>query len=131
MPTKKSTTKKPLKKIKQRKAKPQTVALETPQEERERMAMAVGGMILHPGWEVVRKSFQENIDYLANQIIEKKDETGKKLTEIECDELRFKKGYLEEMLGMPAELIKRLTSKPNVQPDPDPYDSTRRFSPSS
>jgi len=75
------------------------------------------------GWLLLKQVFEGNIAILEAAILRKLDpEDGKTpLTETECDRLRDKLAYLEELLNKPNEIIARFNQKPTEIPEYDPY----------
>lgn len=69
------------------------------------------------GWEVLVNIFKANIEILEENILDRGE-----LSELECDKLRFKRGYLLELINKPKEIIEKLQSKPPDSPSYDPYE---------
>lgn len=76
------------------------------------------------GWQLLKQIFEGNIAVLEGAILKKLDpEDGKTvLNEADCDRLRDKLAYLEEILEKPNAIIKKLTQEQPETPDYDPYD---------
>ena len=79
-------------------------------------------LIVNPGWARLLEILDENIEVLERQIITKTDLGGMPITEQECDELRFKVGYLKEIQSLPEKQIEKKTYVPEVEVSADPYD---------
>lgn len=74
------------------------------------------------GWKIILHALDINIDYLGDLIINKIDDKGKKLTEDELDQARFKRLNNKELKTFPDELIKKFTPRTeNTQKTYDPY----------
>ena len=106
------------KKIKSPKSK------ETSQEKTMRMAQDLTGLIYHPGWSVLKEINENNIEFLDAQIIKKMDPDGKPLTETQCDELRIKRDYLEELINTPMKFVEKLKQDGQIPENFDPYFSS-------
>jgi hypothetical protein len=113
------------------KKKPQIRDVNSDLKENETKRLALQGLLNHPGWSVLEEAFSQNIDYLSEQILEKIDaETGNPLSEIQADELRFKRQYLKELLGKPSEMIEVLTERVQGNRDmEDPLDPYQQYMP--
>ena len=76
------------------------------------------------GWILLKQIFEGNIATLEAAILRKVDpDDGKTpLKEEECDRLRDRLAYLEELLGKPQEIIKKLTQNQPETPEYDPYE---------
>ena len=79
------------------------------------------------GWQLLKQIFEGNIAVLEGAILKKVDpEDGKTtLSEADCDRLRDKLGYLEELLNKPNLLIAKLTQEQPETPDYDPYEKVK------
>lgn len=97
---------------------------ETTEEKAMRMAQDLASLVYHPGWAVLKEINENNIDFLDQQIIKKMDQNGKPLTEMQCDELRVKRDYLEELLETPLNFINKLKKDGQIADDFDPYFKT-------
>lgn len=78
------------------------------------------------GWQLLRQIFEGNIAVLEAAILKKlsPDDGVTPLKEDECDRLRDRLSYLEELLNKPDEIIEKYTQKPNEgMPNYDPYDT--------
>lgn len=78
------------------------------------------------GWQLLKQIFEGNIAVLEAAILKKlsPDDGITPLKEDECDRLRDKLSYLEELLNKPDEIIE--TYKPKKEqdiPNYDPYDT--------
>ncbi len=80
------------------------------------------------GWLLLKQIFESNIAVLEGAILRKIDpEDGKTpLKEEECDRLRDRLAYLEELLNKPDEIIKRFNQTQPEVPEYDPYDKVPR-----
>lgn len=80
------------------------------------------------GWLLLKQIFESNIAVLEGAILRKIDpEDGKTpLKEEECDRLRDRLAYLEELLAKPDEIIKRFNQTQPETPEYDPYDKAPR-----
>jgi len=80
------------------------------------------------GWLLLKQIFEGNIATLEAAILRKVDpEDGKTaLKEEECDRLRDRLAYLEELLNKPNEIIGRFNQKDTEVPEYDPYAKVRR-----
>ncbi len=83
--------------------------------------IALQQMISTEGWRIMKQIFDENIECLETQIIEKKDGEGKILTELETDRLRDKLGYLKEVIKTPETYIARFAPQDTRKENFDPY----------
>lgn len=79
------------------------------------------------GWLLLKQIFEGNIAVLEAAILRKLDpEDGKTpLKEEECDRLRDRLAYLEELLNKPQEIIKQFSQKAPDIPEYDPYEKVR------
>lgn len=79
------------------------------------------------GWILLKQIFEGNIAVLEASILRKLNpEDGKTpLKEEECDRLRDRLAYLEELLAKPQEIIKKLTQNQPEVPDYDPYERVK------
>lgn len=75
------------------------------------------------GWLILKQILEGNMAVLERAIVVKKDPiTGEKLTDSQCDELRFKHGYLEELVNKPDDLIETFKKQTGMGvPTYDPY----------
>lgn len=75
------------------------------------------------GWQLLKQIFEGNIAVLEAAILRKlsPDDGKTALSEEDCDKLRFKLSYLEELLNKPQEIIESLTQGAPETPDYDPY----------
>lgn len=86
----------------------------------EEIAMDLETLQATPGWAVILRICEGNIEALDQMIIEKKD-GAEILTELEVDRLRDKRGYLKELMETPAAYIEKITQENVVPEDFDPY----------
>jgi len=74
------------------------------------------------GWLLLKQIFEGNIAVLEGAILRKVDpESGAPLKEEECDRLRDRLAYLEELLAKPQTIIKQFSQKATEVPEYDPY----------
>lgn len=75
------------------------------------------------GWQLLKQIFEGNIAVLEAAILRKisPDDGKTALSEEDCDKLRFKLSYLEELLNKPQEIIGELTRGQPEMPEYDPY----------
>lgn len=106
--------------IKTRKPKPFDLSF-TRTNENIKIITALESLKSNSGWQFLTQIFEENLKYLSNQIIEKIDGDGKPLTDSEVDIIRYKYGYLKELLNKPDEFLEKLTRTETEQEDLDPY----------
>ncbi len=86
----------------------------------EETIMDLEMLLSSPGWAVVMKICEGNIEDLNQMIIEKME--GKEiLTEAEVDRLRDKRGYLKELMETPQNYIEHLSENTTKPEDFDPY----------
>lgn len=80
------------------------------------------------GWLLLKQIFESNIAVLEGAILRKLNpEDGKSpLKEEDCDRLRDRLAYLEELLAKPEEIIKRFSTTAPEAPEYDPYDKVPR-----
>lgn len=76
------------------------------------------------GWLLLKQIFEGNIAVLEGAILRKVDPADGKtaLKEEECDRLRDKLAYLEELLDKPNSIVAKLTQEQPDTPEYDPYD---------
>lgn len=91
-------------------------------EQNIKIISAIESLKVNAGWQFLTQIFQKNIDFLANQILTKRDEIGVALTDSEVDIIRSKYEYLKEVLNTPEKYLKELTRTDSSNPDLDPYD---------
>jgi hypothetical protein len=73
------------------------------------------------GWQIIVKNITDNIELLDRQILEKMNDDGEPLTDLDCDRLRDKRGYLREIGTTPQTIMARLKmSVPGID-NGDPY----------
>lgn len=114
------TKKQPIKKLIKRKRFDLSMSKETDQP---KIIEALESLQKDAGWQLLKQIFESNIDVLQAAIIKRVDpEDGKTiLSEDECDRLRDKLSYLEELLDKPNLIITQLSRPANAIPDYDPY----------
>lgn len=115
------------KKIESKKHKPFDLSITKPEQGIE-IIDALQSLEQDRGWLLLKQVFEGNIAVLEGAILKKLDpEDGKSvLSEADCDRLRDKLAYLEELLGKPQEIIKRFSTKPPEAPEYDPYEQSKR-----
>lgn len=116
----KKTTKKEIKKVVRH--KPFDLTVNRPEQVGE-MVDALQSLEQDRGWLLLKQIFEGNIATLEAAILRKisPDDGKTTLKEEECDRLRDKLAYLEELLAKPQQLIKKFTAKQPEMPDYDPY----------
>lgn len=72
------------------------------------------------GWAIMLKSMLENIEYLEECILSKMQE-GQELNDLEIDRLRDKRGFLKDLIDMPAKYAKKLEEGSATPENFDPY----------
>lgn len=127
MPAKKKTTKKQVTKQELPKVdlnKPLHLDT-TDRDEREAYAAHLALLKTQPAWKIIEKVLEDNIQILANQIVEKKNEYGEPVDERTVDELRIQHAQLKQMKQLPDELIS-MFKRPEAALDTqyDPYSGT-------
>lgn len=80
------------------------------------------------GWILLKQIFEGNIAVLEASILRKlnPDDGKTPLKEEECDRLRDRLAYLEELLDKPQSIIKKLTQGQPETPEYDPYHKVKR-----
>lgn len=75
------------------------------------------------GWLLLKQIFEGNIAVLEGAILRKlsPDDGKTALTEEECDRLRDRLAYLEELLNKPNAIIQTFNQKAPEIPEYDPY----------
>lgn len=118
MPIKKQKVKKPVaKKVMILKS-----AHATPRNSAEEIA-ALQFMQTTPGWKIVERILDANIQYLNDSIVAKKDiESGEALTEEECDDARKKRELSIELRDTPKTYIEKVSQSVERERGYDPYD---------
>lgn len=105
------------------KHKPFDLSIDRPEQAME-IVDALEALQSDRGWLLLKQIFEGNIAVLEAAILRKisPDDGRTSLKEEECDRLRDRLAYLEELLGKPQEIIKKLTQPNPEAPDYDPYD---------
>lgn len=85
------------------------------------MAKDLTGLVYHPGWMVLKEINENNIEFLDEQIIRKTDPEGKPINEVDCDRLRDKRNYLEELMETPMKFIAKMKQDGQIPESFDPY----------
>lgn len=73
------------------------------------------------GWKILERVMDDNLQIIANQIVEKQGVDGRKLEDIEVDELRIQYNQIKQLKGLPDQLIEQFLpeeDQPEVQYDP-------------
>ena len=80
------------------------------------------------GWLLLKQIFESNIAVLEGAILRKisPDDGKTPLKEEECDRLRDRLAYLEELLNKPQEIIASFNQKQPETPEYDPYEKSKR-----
>lgn len=74
------------------------------------------------GWHIMKQIIEGNLATLERCIVLKQDTDGKVLDDKQCDELRMKHGYLEELKDKPKFLIEQFKKQVGFEiPTYDPY----------
>lgn len=122
---KKTTTKKKITKVQKHKAF--DLSIDRPEQAAD-IIDALQSLQQDKGWLLLKQIFEGNIAVLEASILRKlsPDDGKTPLKEEECDRLRDRLAYLEELLNKPQEIIKRFNQPATETPDYDPYDKVRR-----
>lgn len=123
MATKKTTTKKI---AKVQKHKPFDLSIDRPEQAAD-IIDALQSLQQDRGWLLLKQIFEGNIALLEAAILRKlsPDDGKSTLSEDECDRLRDRLSYLEELLNKPQEIIKSFNQKSPDIPEYDPYEKVR------
>lgn len=80
------------------------------------------------GWLLLKQIFEGNIAVLEAAILRKisPDDGKTALKEEECDRLRDRLAYLEELLNKPQLIIASFNQKQPETPEYDPYEKSKR-----
>lgn len=100
------------------------VVPEIPQEDTSEEGMVASLLALQatPGWGLVLRALNENIEYLNEVILNKFDPvTGMTVSEVEVDTSRIKRKLLIEFRDTPRMMITKLTEKTVEVQKYDPY----------
>ncbi len=103
------------------KAAPFNLSLED-QGENARIVLALNSLKGNSGWQFLMQVFRENKAILSDMIIEKIDQDGNPITEVQADEARFKYKYLDELMKKPDFYLKKLAPQVSPMDELDPYD---------
>lgn len=76
------------------------------------------------GWKIISKVIADNIELLNREILEKMDEDGQPLNDLDCDRLRDKRGYLREIGTTPQTIMAKLKMNVPESDDSDPFPKT-------
>ncbi|NCN39980.1 hypothetical protein GW916_01895 [bacterium] len=118
---KKTTKKKTVKKITRQ--KPFDLSVDRDDQAQE-VISALKSLQADRGWLLLKQMFEGNISVLQASILRKvsPDDGVTALTEEECDRLRDKLDYLEELLDKPNKIIQSFKQPISTVPEYDPYD---------
>lgn len=96
--------------MKKKKIKIETAVIPEKGDEMTEKEQIIALQILEatPGWKIVAKCIADSIEALNRQILEKIDFDGNPLTDIECDRLRDKRGYLRDIGATPQSIIAKI-----------------------
>jgi hypothetical protein len=83
-------------------------------------ALALQAMEATEGWAIMKKNTLDNIEYLEECILEKKQD-GMPLNDLAVDRLRDKRGFLKELVNLPEKFAKKLETGKASTEDFDPY----------
>jgi len=122
MPKKKATKKEEVKKLDL--SKPLDIE-NASFEQRRDYAAFLEQLKVTAGWKILERTMDDNLQVIANQIVEKVSATGQPLEDKEVDELRIQYNQIKQLKQLPDALIDRFLPKettPEMQYDP--YSST-------
>lgn len=120
-----TTAKSKVKKVK--KYKPFDLSIDRPEQAGE-IVDALQALEQDRGWHLLKQIFESNISVLQAAILRKisPDDGKTALKEEECDRLRDRLSYLEELLNKPKEIIAQFTQPTPETPEYDPYHKVKR-----
>ena len=79
------------------------------------------------GWMLLRQIFDGNMAVLQEAILKKVDpNTSASINEAECDRLRDRYSYLEELVNTPQKYIQKFGQVQPEMPEYDPYEQHKR-----
>lgn len=125
----KATKKVAAKKSVSRETEPKKLDLSKPlsnlgdsKENRELVNAHLEQLKVSVGWKILEQVMGDNLQVLAQQIVDKVDLNGQPLTDEQVDELRIQHNQIKQLKGMPDILIATFTPQEG-KPDPqyDPY----------
>jgi hypothetical protein len=90
-------------------------------EKRESALNTFKNLLDSPGWQLIEKILDENIEVVKKQILSGLDEEGKKIPEEMIDRLRDKLKLNEDLKDLPKNMIKTFTTTETEVPNADPY----------
>ena len=90
-------------------------------DENARITLALQSLLSNAGWLFLVQVFEENQNLLQKMIIDKEDQDGKPITELQADEARFKYKYLKELMAKPDYYLKKLQPHTDQIDELDPY----------
>jgi len=83
-------------------------------------SLALQAMQATEGWAIMQQNMLDNIEYLEECILEKKQDNVT-LDDLEVDRLRDKRGFLKELVNMPAKFAEKLETGTATKENYDPY----------
>ncbi len=89
--------------------------------ENTKIIVALESLKFNSGWQFLTQVFKENLEFLGEQIISKKDFDGNPLSEDQIDRLRANHEYTKELLEKPDFFLKKLKVSEEEEMDLDPY----------
>lgn len=99
--------------------------LKKPTVENDAEALTMRGAMeqlkITQGWSILMRAMAGNLKSLEIQILDKTDDKGKSLDDLEVDRLRDKRGYLVELQKFPERIIEESKRSEFVIEDLDPY----------
>lgn len=122
MPTKKNKLKSII--IKPPKPRKFSLAFDNPNEN-ARIVAALEALKLSAGWVFIEQILQKNIDFLGQCLIKGTNEKGEKCSDTVLEEVRWKYGYMTELLNKPNEYIDKFAPFDRQSTNLDPYDDGR------
>lgn len=88
------------------------------EEKRNTAIAAFRTLMEHPGWILVTKIMDANIEVLRNQLEDGMEEE----TKADVDRTRDKLKLMREMRNTPQDQIRKLETEDQEVPNPDPYE---------
>lgn len=104
--------------------KPFNLQIKTEEQARELMAN-MAGLKMNTGWLILQEIMRGNIAVMEAEILTKRNaEDGSAISNEQCDELRYKRSYMEELIRKPDDLMKQFQKEARIDmPIYDPYAS--------
>ena len=90
----------------------------TTQEERETVVNNFRNLLDTPGWQLIAKILDENIELIKTQILDGVENETKET----INRLRDKLKVHKEVRNLPDQMIKAFTTTETGVPNPDPFD---------